>query len=46
MVSGSTLLTALSLSKGYRTLIGKAPGTFYKTVNIGSVERSLWNGGK
>jgi len=46
MVSGSTLLTALSLSKGYRTMIGKAPGAFYKTVNIDSGKRLLWDGEK
>jgi hypothetical protein len=34
MVSGSTLLTALSTSKGYRTMNGLAPDDFFEVISV------------
>ena len=34
MVSGSTWLTALSMSKGYRTTNGMLEQTFYESANL------------
>jgi hypothetical protein len=40
MVSGSTYLTALSRSKGYRTLNEKGYWTFYEFINVDIVKQN------